>query len=111
MKKLRLQLEDLRIDSFQTTPVQRVKGTVRGEEDPCTCPTRCATCTCPDCNTCWESCNGSCYESCNGTCGGGETCDESCINTCFVSCGDIGFTCLDTCTQGVPTDNDGINCT
>ena len=55
MKKLRLQLEDLRIDSFATTPVEKEKGTVFGEQ--CTCYTNC---TCPRCPTCYASCNGTC---------------------------------------------------
>ena len=30
MNKLRLKLDDLRVDTFQTTPVQKEKGTVFG---------------------------------------------------------------------------------
>src|SRR4051812_30889142 len=67
MKKFKLQLDDLLIDSFSTTPVRKGKGTVFGEQ--CTCPT---ACTCPGCPTCDASCNGSC--------GGG-----SCIDTCAAS--------------------------
>ena len=47
MKKLKLHLEDLRIDSFQTTSAEKPKGTVFGEQ--CTCYTQC---TCPGCPTC-----------------------------------------------------------
>jgi hypothetical protein len=94
MKKLMLRVEDLRIDSFSTTPAARDAGTVFGEQ--CTCWTNC---TCPGCPTCDESCNGTCDASCNGTCdvscgggcgtGWGEwTCDNSC---------DGGFTCDATC--------------
>ena len=92
MKKLRLQLEDLRIDSFQTTPAEKPKGTVFGEQ--CTCYTQC---TCPGCPTCYASCNGSCDASCNGTCGAscdatcGASCGWTCDNTCGDSCG--GYTC------------------
>jgi hypothetical protein len=71
MKKLRLHLEDLQIDSFQTTPGEKTKGTVFGEQ--CTCYTQC---TCPGCPTCDASCNGTCDASCNGTC------DASCNGTC-----------------------------
>jgi hypothetical protein len=94
MHKLRLQLEDLVIDSFSTTPVRRAKGTVYGEQ--CTCPT---ACTCPGCPTCDASCNGTCDASCNGTCGGascGATCDASCGGTCDYSCGG-GYSCDPTC--------------
>jgi hypothetical protein len=93
MKKLKLHLDDLRIDSFTTTPSERPKGTVFGEQ--CTCWTQC---TCPGCPTCDASCNGTCYASCNGTCA--ATCDASCNGTCDActweaSCG--GYSCNYTC--------------
>jgi hypothetical protein len=69
MKKLKLQLEDLQIDSFQTTPAEKPKGTVFGEQ--CTCYTNC---TCPGCPACYASCNGTCDASCNGTCGASCAC-------------------------------------
>ncbi len=75
MNKLKLHLEDLQIDSFQTTPAEKPKGTVFGEQ--CTCYTQC---TCPGCPTCDASCNGSCDASCNGTC------DVSCNGTCGLDC-------------------------
>ena len=88
MKKLKLRLDDLLVDTFQTTPAAREKGTVFGEQ--CTCYTQC---TCPGCPTCYASCNGSCDASCNGTCGascygscGGNTCDGSCGGTCDYAC-------------------------
>jgi hypothetical protein len=85
MKKLKLDLEELSVESFSTTPEPRREGgTVFGQQ--CTCYTQC---TCPGCPTCDASCNGTCggtcEASCNGTCGG--TCDASCIDTC------AGFTC------------------
>ena len=84
MKKFRLELDDLRIDSFSTTPAQTPKGTVFGEQ--CTCYTNC---TCPGCPTCDASCNGTCDVSCNGTCDcTGDTCNESCGNySCEYTCG------------------------
>lgn len=105
MKKLRLQLDDLRIDSFDTTAPQKAKGTVFGEQ--CTCYTNC---TCPGCPTCYQSCNGSCDASCNGSCGAtcdgtcGATCEDTCYNTCAVSCGaTCEFSCdhMYTCVNGV----------
>jgi hypothetical protein len=77
--KLKLKLDDLQVDTFQTTAAQKQKGTVFGEQ--CTCYTQC---TCPGCPTCYASCNGSCDASCNGTCG--ATCDESCYGTCDYAC-------------------------
>ena len=62
--KLKLNLEQLSVDSFDTTIVEKPKGTVFGEQ--CTCYTNC---TCPGCPTCDASCNGTCDASaCNGTC-------------------------------------------
>jgi len=92
MRKLRLTLEDLQIDSFSTTPVRRAKGTVYGEQ--CTCPT---ACTCPGCPTCDATCGGTCAASCNGTCD--ASCDGGC-GTYDVSCG--GYSCDPTC-QGFQT--------
>ncbi|HEU4455521.1 MAG TPA: hypothetical protein VFR81_20830 [Longimicrobium sp.] len=53
MKKLRLRLEDLRIDSFGTAEAQNEKGTVHGAD-----------------STSEPSCNG---QSCDPTCGGWYT--------------------------------------
>jgi hypothetical protein len=82
MKKFRLELDDLRIDSFSTTPAQAPKGTVFGEQ--CTCYTNC---TCPGCPTCDASCNGTCNASCNGSCD--ASCDGYCGSdvTCYEGCG------------------------
>ena len=55
MGKLRLQLEDLRIDSFTTTSSHKEKGTVFGEQGTCY-----TACTCPGCPTCDASSNGTC---------------------------------------------------
>lgn len=71
MQKLKLRLDDLRVDAFQTTSVQKQKGTVFGEQ--CTCYTQC---TCPGCYTCDASCNGVTCEYTSpdpvGTCCGAQ---------------------------------------
>ncbi len=98
MRKLTLNLEDLSVDSFDTTATHRPKGTVFGEQ--CTCYTNC---TCPGCPTCAASCNGTCDASCNGSCG--VTCDASCNGTCGWSCDYSCGTCegAETCaTQPAP---------
>jgi hypothetical protein len=71
--KLKLRLEDLQVDAFQTMSAPAEGGTVWGQQ--CTCDT---ACTCPG--------SPSCDQSCDGTCG--ATCDEglSCFPTCRVSC-------------------------
>jgi hypothetical protein len=71
--KLSLNLDDLTVDSFDTTGTQKAKGTVFGEQ--CTCYTQC---TCPGCPTCANY--ATCDASCNGTCGG--TCPATCAYTC-----------------------------
>ena len=91
MRKLKLDLDDLSVESFATTPESRGDGgTVFGQG--CTCYTQC---TCPGCPTCDASCNGTCDASCNGTCG--ET-EVSCLNTCGgFTCDESCASCLDTC--------------
>jgi hypothetical protein len=76
--KLKLKLEDLAVDSFDTTRSETPKGTVFGEQ--CTCYTNC---TCPGCPTCYASCDttcatcgeNTCAQTCGDTCGGADTCD------------------------------------
>ena len=83
--KLKLRLDDLQVDTFQTTSAPKQKGTVFGEQ--CTCYTQCTCPGCPSCAnyaTCDASCNGTCGASCNGTCG--ATCDASCYGSCDYSC-------------------------
>ncbi len=79
--KLRLNLDQLTVDSFDTSTVAAEKGTVFGEQ--CTCWTNC---TCPGCPTCDNTACGQ--NTCGNTCG--DTCGASC-NTC----GD--WTCEYTC--------------
>jgi hypothetical protein len=71
MSKLKLLLDDLRVDTFDTTAVRMEKGTVFGEQ--CTCAT---ACTCPGYDTCGASCNGTCGGfSCNASnCGDFPSC-------------------------------------
>ncbi|HYW11389.1 MAG TPA: hypothetical protein VE871_05510 [Longimicrobium sp.] len=79
-RKLKLSLDELTIDSFDTTRPAAKNGTVFGEQ--CTCYTQC---TCPGCPTCYASCNGTCAGTCANTCA--NTCDDA---TC--GCG-TGYTC------------------
>jgi hypothetical protein len=72
VKKLKLQLNDLRIETFDTTSATGQKGTVLGEQ--CTCQTQCS---CPGA-TCDWSCENSCPDA---------SCFESCAWTCGAACG------------------------
>jgi hypothetical protein len=76
MHKLKLQLENLRVDTFETMPARNGRGTVHGEQ--CTCYTQCS---CPGCPTCDASCNGTCAAS---NCGG---CDISIVGGTKCECG------------------------
>jgi len=74
--KLKLNLDQLNVDTFTTDGEARPTGTVFGEQ--CTCYTNCS---CPGCPTCDASCNGTCGATCAGTC------DYSCGGTCDFYCG------------------------
>ncbi|HZG43630.1 MAG TPA: hypothetical protein VEY93_11745 [Longimicrobium sp.] len=79
--KLKLNLDQLAVDSFDTTKPEAKTGTVFGEQ--CTCYTNC---TCPGCPTCYASCNGTCGNTCDASCNG--TCGDTCDWTCnYTDCG------------------------
>jgi hypothetical protein len=94
MNKIKLHLEGLAVESFDTTAAARADGTVYGEQ--CTCYT---ACTCPGCPTCDATCPYSCDDwscggeatcaghTCDGTCHGDDTCGFSCYDTCPRTCG------------------------
>ncbi|HEX6370114.1 MAG TPA: hypothetical protein VF006_14430 [Longimicrobium sp.] len=89
MKKLKLQIEDLAIESFATAAQAGDEGTVVGhatQGNKYTCDPRVGTCfgyTCID---------ATCDKTCGDTCG--DTCDFTCdpaVGTCF------GYTCAGAC--------------
>ncbi|HEY0016542.1 MAG TPA: hypothetical protein VGC13_09500 [Longimicrobium sp.] len=84
--KLTLNLDDLSVDSFDTTSTHKARGTVFGEQ--CTCYTQC---TCPGCPTCDATCNYTCDDA---TCPNCPTCAASCNGTC--NCGTGGYSCYET---------------
>jgi hypothetical protein len=74
MNKLKLDLDTLAVESFDTATARKEDGTVFGEQ--CTCNTHC---TCPGC----ESCDNTCPYTCDDyTCGGG-TCEGTCGGECM----------------------------
>lgn len=95
MRKLRLEMESLAVQSFETmAPNRAARGTVLGRAVPdkdhtyyfgCPtfdCPiTQQYSChgTCGDADTCWASCALTCH-TCQTACFG--TCEASCGNTC-----------------------------
>lgn len=83
MNKVKLNLDALKVETFDTTPRERARGTVVGREDPCTCLTEC---TCPGCPTCEN------YLTCDATCP--ETCDDyTCADSCWDTCRSCDGTC------------------
>jgi hypothetical protein len=99
MKKLKLEIDALAVESFDTFVAPDGEGTVRGLEsypNGCFPPSgsvdpaidSCAYATCAG-DTCWQSCNGTC--NCGGSAGcpqesaGYTYCfrDPSCLNQCF----------------------------
>jgi hypothetical protein len=110
MKKLFLNLDELRVESFATSFAhEKLGGTIKGFEttedleQTVVGLTNGSTChgTCPlnhtcgfgnscggaTCNyTCPESCIGvSCFQSCDGTCYV-ETCNNTCQRSCLGNC-------------------------
>jgi hypothetical protein len=84
MRKLRLEIEDLKVESFDAGAAEARKGTVRGRIS--------------------IHCDPSSPDTCDGgqTCDGGLSCAGGCgasgVNTCGYSCGGTcDYTC-DTCT-------------
>jgi hypothetical protein len=90
MRKLKLDLDQITVDSFDPNPSEGVRrGTVQGfgPTPVFTCPLTCDTCynTCASCDgTCENSCAGTCYYTCGGSCGG--TCNEPTCITCQTNC-------------------------
>jgi hypothetical protein len=67
MKKLRLELDELRVESFETVAPARSRGTVRGQD--ATENTWCGQ----------DSCDGTCYTDCWGLgCPGGGGGSDAC---------------------------------
>lgn len=85
MKKIKLDLDDLKVESFDTQPEE---GEVFGYQ----CP------TCPPNYTCDATCPSTC-----ATCAGQNTCDSTCANTC-------GWTCPDTCPPRTCNETSGPTC-
>lgn len=92
MRKLTLNPDMLQVQSFATSAPLKERGTVHGEQGPCTCP----NCTCPGCPTCIETCPDTCANTCD-TCGfscGAETCGPTCYTmACICRWSDEG-TCI-----------------
>lgn len=108
MKKIRIDVDALAVESFATTPEpRREKGTVRGHASmdetcldyscegscdwtfcvPYCTDEGCAPTPAGTCQTCGGSCGATCYAGCGGGSGGGDptactACDLSCFEAC-----------------------------
>jgi hypothetical protein len=95
MHKLKLDLDQLSVESFGTDPFEGARrGTVEAHSQLCslyeTCPVSCndtcGTCdpSCVSCVSCNQTCYNTCGPSCYGTCATCQTnCQqESCVYVC-----------------------------
>ncbi|HEU0055408.1 MAG TPA: hypothetical protein VFQ39_19610 [Longimicrobium sp.] len=78
MKKLSLQMDELRVESFSTGKGESQKGTVQGNS---------ASVGCTDYYSCWaDTCGASCYNTCgeshHRTCGSVTPCGGDSIDAC-----------------------------
>ena len=93
MRKLRLTLEELSVESFSTAVRPGRQGTVGGHDlSDTTCQQKFCTCDTvqgPTCEgTCHASCGGSCDGSCNGCVSYGGTCNDYTCVSCEGTCDD-----------------------
>lgn len=87
MKKIKLELDRLDVESFAVTPARSGGGTVHGHDTPGCTPAG----TCETLFTCYDnSCNDN---TCNGaSCDGAPSC-----GFLAYTCTDCGGTCAETC--------------
>ena len=81
MRKLKLSVDALQVESFHAEAPQPNRGTVAGYTGPEECVSPYGSCEkwCTQegtCNTCQASCYGTCYNTCGNSCAG--TCDFTC---------------------------------
>ncbi|HEX6373514.1 MAG TPA: hypothetical protein VF006_31605 [Longimicrobium sp.] len=96
MRKLKLELDSLVVQSFETTtPEGPARGTVHGraEAGPDTpyCGTVDVNCKYTEQYSCEGTCEDTCAESCYGSC---HSCIASCSPSCYLTC---GASCPNTC--------------
>ena len=87
MKKLKLSVEDLKVQSFNVNENNSNGGVVANNPTPYSgCLETCGISVCVgECLTDAGTCVGTCNDTCGNTCG--NTCNNTCQNTCGVTCG------------------------
>jgi len=79
MKKLKMELDALQVESFDIRRADDVRGTVAGQNEPPyteSCNGSCMN----TCNSCVNTCLNTCQNSCNGTCVSCVTCEFHCTH-------------------------------
>ncbi|HST60737.1 MAG TPA: hypothetical protein VLK84_18700 [Longimicrobium sp.] len=91
MRKLKLSVDQLQVESFHAVEREAQRGTVAGNdswvlvcsEGGNSCKGWCSADTA--CQTCDASCNGTCYNSCGASCAG--TCGSCACSANMTECG------------------------
>jgi hypothetical protein len=87
MRKLKLTVDQLQVDSFHAVDAEPERGTVAGYSEPWECVSPYGSCerycTQETCNTCQASCYGTCGGTCPNT---GDTCSGTCGCTGDTQC-------------------------
>lgn len=93
MKKLSLDMDALRVESFAPDDANRYSGTVHGAADTmydAGCPTYQTACPDPSCHANTQCCSGAytCLNTCNATCGctGGLRTHCGCASGAYTDC-------------------------
>jgi hypothetical protein len=94
-RKLRLETDELRVETFATDEAARTRGTVHGHDPYDTATGDFAGCVCDTrYNTCWGGCGPSQPATCPGRPGCGTE-NETQYLTCMQSCGWEGGQAVD----------------
>jgi hypothetical protein len=94
MRKMKLEIDALRVDTFDTTAiVRRNPGTVRAHADANDDELIAITTPQTQERSCWGTCKLSCWGTCEASCNG--TCEVSCDGRCTELC---SYGCSDGCT-------------
>ena len=91
MKKMRLDIEQLAVESFGTAGPARPRGTVRGHVPETQLYPTCYLTECGQ-NTCAETCGNSCHGTCGEATCGEATCGGATCITCEWTCQNCGCT-------------------
>lgn len=112
MRKHKLTLDELQVETFEPEGTLRRPGTVIGAQAPGATLNTCVSCEAAESckgNTCENTCEGTCPNdtcpdtcllSCRDTCPELVTCDPrgpTCGNACFVPPTSVANTCYNTC--------------